>query len=115
MASGAPFLELAAVGRLDFCAPDPERFPSLRLAQAAAREGGVRPAILNAANEIAVQAFLDRQLNFNEIPAVTEAVLEAMPGGNVRELDQVLAVDTEARMRARDVAGLHPTGRSAIA
>jgi 1-deoxy-D-xylulose-5-phosphate reductoisomerase len=115
MASGAPFLELATVGRLDFCAPDPERFPSLRLAQAAAREGGVRPAILNAANEIAVQAFLDRQLNFTEIPAVTEAVLEAMPGGNVRELDQVLAVDTEARMRARDFAGLQATGRSAIA
>jgi 1-deoxy-D-xylulose-5-phosphate reductoisomerase len=116
MASGAPFLDLAKVGRLDFCAPDPARFPSLRLAQAAAREGGLAPAILSAANEIAVQAFLERHLNFTDIPAVTETVLEAMPGGNVRELDEVLAADEEARVRARAaVAAARPTERSALA
>jgi 1-deoxy-D-xylulose-5-phosphate reductoisomerase len=116
MPSGAPFLELAKLGRLDFCAPDPQRFPCLGLAQAAARAGGLRPAILNAANEIAVQAFLDRRLNFTEIPAVTETVLGAMAGGTVRDLDDVLAADAEARTRALDaIASVHPAERSAIA
>jgi len=116
MPSGAPFLELAKLGRLDFCAPDPQRFPCLGLAQAAARAGGLRPAILNAANEIAVQAFLDRRLNFTEIPAVTETVLGAMAGGMVRDLDDVLAADAEARTRALGaIASVHPAERSAIA
>ncbi|MGQ0836129.1 MAG: 1-deoxy-D-xylulose-5-phosphate reductoisomerase [Gammaproteobacteria bacterium] len=116
MESGAPFLDLAKVGRLDFSAPDPARFPCLALAQAAARDGGLRPAILNAANEIAVQAFLERQLNFTGIPAVTETVLETMAGGNVSSLDDVLAADTEARARARGaIEDLRASQRSAIA
>jgi 1-deoxy-D-xylulose-5-phosphate reductoisomerase len=116
IASGAEYLDLVKVGRLDFEAPDPQRFPSLALAQAAAREGGLRPAILNAANEIGVQAFLDGRLNFTEIPAVTEFVLATMTGGPMRDLEAVLATDTEARARARAaVERLHPAERSAMA
>jgi 1-deoxy-D-xylulose-5-phosphate reductoisomerase len=116
MESGAPFLDLAQGVRLEFGAPDPERFPCLALAQAVAREGGLRPAILNAANEIAVQAFLERQLNFDDIPAVTATVLEKMPGGRIQSLDDVLATDAEARARARAVVTARkPHTRSALA
>ena len=93
--------------RLEFCAPDVERFRCLALAQAAARAGGLHPAILNAANEVAVQAFLDRQLNFLDIARVSEAVLAKMTGGPVparpiRDLDDVLEADAEARRLARE-------------
>jgi 1-deoxy-D-xylulose-5-phosphate reductoisomerase len=116
IASGAQFLDLVSIGRLDFCAPDPVRFPALKLAQAAARAGGASPAILNAANEVAVQAFLEGRLNFTEIPAVTETVLTTMPGGPIRDLEAVLAVDTEARVRAAEtIAGARAGARSAIA
>ncbi|MFX5756883.1 1-deoxy-D-xylulose-5-phosphate reductoisomerase, partial [Acinetobacter baumannii] len=64
IASGVDFLDLVRAGRLDFRAPDADKFRCLKLAQAAARAGGLQPATLNAANEVAVQAFLDRQLNF---------------------------------------------------
>jgi 1-deoxy-D-xylulose-5-phosphate reductoisomerase len=114
--SGAQFLDLVRIGRLDFCAPDPARFPALKLAQAAARAGGSSPAILNAANEVAVQAFLDRRLNFTDIPAVTETVLTTMTGAPIRDLDTVLAVDAEARARAADtIAAARAGERSAIA
>ena len=72
------------------------------LAQAAARAGGLAPAILNAANEIAVQAFLDRQLNFPEIATVIEAVVARSGGGVVGSLEDVLAADAESRQRARE-------------
>src|SRR5829696_3939373 len=98
--SGVEFLDLIRIARLEFCAPDNERFRALALAQAAARGGGLQPAILNAANEVAVQAFLARRLNFLEIPAVIEAVLKAMNGGQILNLDDVLAADAEARQRA---------------
>lgn len=103
LASGVQFLDLILAARLDFCAPDPERFRCLALAQAAARAGGLQPAILNAANEIAVEAFLDRQLNFLEIPAVIEAVITQMSGGPIHGLDDVLAADAEARRRAHEL------------
>jgi 1-deoxy-D-xylulose-5-phosphate reductoisomerase len=116
IASGAEFLDLVRVGRLDFAAPDPVRFPALKLAQSAARAGGSSPAILNAANEVAVQAFLERRLNFTEIPAVTETVLTTMTGGAIRDLETVLAVDAEARARAFEaVTRVHAGERSAIA
>src|SRR5580704_185739 len=76
IASGVEFLDLVRTGRLDFRAPDPDKFRCLALAQAAARAGGLTPAVLNAANEVAVQAFLDRQLNFLDIAAVIETVVE---------------------------------------
>jgi 1-deoxy-D-xylulose-5-phosphate reductoisomerase len=102
LASGVEFLDLIRAARLEFCAPDLDRFRCLALAQAAARAGGTSPAILNAANEVAVQAFLDRQLNFLEIARVSEAVLARMTGGPIRGLDDVLGADAEARRLARE-------------
>jgi 1-deoxy-D-xylulose-5-phosphate reductoisomerase len=102
IASGVSFLDLIRTARLDFRAPDPEKFRCLALAQAAARAGGLAPAILNAANEIAVQAFLDRQLNFLEIATVIEAVVARSGGGAVSSLEDVLAADAESRQRARE-------------
>jgi 1-deoxy-D-xylulose-5-phosphate reductoisomerase len=98
--SGVESLDLVKVGTLRFEAPDLERFPALRLAQEAAREGGSRPASLNAANEVAVSAFLEGGLNFAQIPAVIESVMATTSGGEIRDLDDVLAADTEARARA---------------
>jgi 1-deoxy-D-xylulose-5-phosphate reductoisomerase len=102
IASGVQFLDLVRTARLDFRAPDPEKFRCLALAQAAARAGGLTPAILNAANEVAVQAFLDRQLNFLEIATVIETVVTRSGGGGVGSLDDVLAADAESRQRARE-------------
>jgi len=100
--SGVSFLDLVRTARLDFRAPDAEKFRCLALAQAAAQAGGLAPAILNAANEIAVQAFLDRQLNFLEIATVIEAVVARTGGGIVGSLEDVLAADAESRQRARE-------------
>ncbi|PNB53904.1 1-deoxy-D-xylulose-5-phosphate reductoisomerase, partial [Pseudomonas sp. GW531-E2] len=69
MATPMAPLDLVAIGRLDFEAPDAERFPAIRLTRAALDAGGARPAILNAANEVAVAAFLDREIGFLEIAA----------------------------------------------
>jgi 1-deoxy-D-xylulose-5-phosphate reductoisomerase len=99
--SGVDSLDLIGKSRLDFCAPDTGRFKCLGLAQVAARVGGSLPVALNASNEIAVQAFLDGQLNFPDIPGVIEAVMTAMKGGALTTLDDVLAADREARGRAR--------------
>ena len=98
--SGVESLDLVKVGTLRFEAPDLKRFPALRLAQEAAREGGSRPASLNAANEVAVSAFLEGGLNFAQIPAVIESVMATTSGGEIRDLDDVLAADAEARARA---------------
>ena len=98
--SGVESLDLVKVGTLRFEAPDLKRFPALRLAQEAAREGGSRPASLNAANEVAVSAFLDGGLNFAQIPAVIESVMATTSGGEIRDLNDVLAADAEARARA---------------
>jgi len=100
ISSGVEFLDLVRTARLEFCAPDTNRFRCLALAQAAARAGGLAPAILNAANEVAVQAFLERQLNFTQIASVIEAVISSMQGGEIRGLDDVLAADAEARRLA---------------
>jgi 1-deoxy-D-xylulose-5-phosphate reductoisomerase len=100
--SGVEFLDLVKTARLDFVAPDFERFRCLALAQAAARAGGLTPAVLNAANEVAVQAFLDRQLNFLQIAAVIEAVVTKCTQGALGGLDDVLAADAESRSLARE-------------
>jgi 1-deoxy-D-xylulose-5-phosphate reductoisomerase len=100
--SGVEFLDLLKAGRLDFRPPDPERFRCLALAQAAARAGGLHPVVLNAANEVAVQAFLERRLNFPGIAAVIEAVMERVSGGAPGALADVLAADAEGRQRARE-------------
>ena len=82
-------------------APDHERFPCLGLAQRAARAAGTAPALLNAANEVAVAAFLERRLNFASIPVVIEGVLDRVATHPVRELDDVLAADAAARSAAQ--------------
>jgi 1-deoxy-D-xylulose-5-phosphate reductoisomerase len=100
--SGVEFLDLLKAGRLDFRAPDTEKFRCLALAQAAACAGGSHPVLLNAANEVAVQAFLERRLNFPGIAAVIEAVVQKGTGGALSGLDEVLAADAEGRIRARE-------------
>jgi 1-deoxy-D-xylulose-5-phosphate reductoisomerase len=100
VSSGVQSLDLVRIGKLRFEAPDLRRFPSLGLAQEAARAGGSRPASLNAANEVAVAAFLEGGLNFAQIPAVIESVMTTTSGGEIRDLDDVLAADAEARARA---------------
>jgi len=109
IAAGTDFLDLIRTGRLDFQTPDTTRFPCLALAQAAAEAGGLVPAILNAANEVAVDAFLERQLNFSQMPVVIERVVRTATGGTVSSLDDVLQADAEARVLAaeavRAVAG----------
>jgi 1-deoxy-D-xylulose-5-phosphate reductoisomerase len=100
--SGVEFLDLLKVGRLDFREPDTERFRCLALAQAAARAGGLHPVVLNAANEVAVEAFLARRLNFPGIAAVIEAVVERGTGGAIGALEDVLAADAEGRAHARE-------------
>ena len=95
--AGVPSLDLFQIARLDFEAPDFERFPCLQLAYAALRAGGTAPAILNAANEVAVAAFLDRRLSFLGIPRLIEATLAALPAGPEGSLADVLTADAEAR------------------
>ena len=111
--SGVEFLDLLKAGRLDFRAPDPVRFRCLALAEAAARAGGLQPVVLNAANEVAVEAFLEGRLNFPGIAAVIEAVVERSTGGAIGDLEDVLAADAEGRIRAREqIVGL--TGSATV-
>ncbi len=98
--SGVQSLDLGQIGRLDFEPPDHVRFPSLELARAAARAGGTAPAVLNAANEVAVQAFLDRRLNFTGITAVIDRVLQRLDACPVKALGDVLDADAAARRLA---------------
>jgi 1-deoxy-D-xylulose-5-phosphate reductoisomerase len=102
IASGVQSLDLLKAGRLEFRAPDTDKFRCLALAEAAARAGGLHPVVLNAANEIAVEAFLERRLNFPGIAAVIEAVVERSTGGAIGGLEDVLAADAESRVRARE-------------
>ncbi|MBF0585928.1 1-deoxy-D-xylulose-5-phosphate reductoisomerase [Prosthecochloris sp. N3] len=98
--SGIQKLDLTKVATLTFEEPDTERFPSLRLAFDALRAGGTYPAVLNAANEIAVASFLDRQIGFTDIPAIVEKTMDAHKPENTVDLDHYLAVDRWARETA---------------
>lgn len=95
--AGVEHLDLFSVARLDFEAPDEAAFPCLRLAREAMRAGGTAPALLNAANEVAVEAFLAGRLGFTAIARVVEAVLDACAGHPADELDVILADDARAR------------------
>jgi len=88
---------------LDFCPPDMAKFPCLGLAYAAAAAGGAKTIALNAADEVAVAAFLDEQIGFEEIPRIVEEVMSATPVGNLESIHTVLALDTEARLLAREI------------
>ncbi len=99
--SGVAPLDLCRVATMDFAAPDVTRFPCLALAYRALRAAGTAPAMLNAANEAAVAAFLDRRIPFLAIPRVIEAVLDELPVCAVNGLDDVLGADAEARRAAQ--------------
>jgi 1-deoxy-D-xylulose-5-phosphate reductoisomerase len=104
-----PQLDLAAVGSLSFEAPDLETFACLRLALAAGEAGGTAPCVLNAADEVAVAAFLAGRIPFTGIAAVIERVLEEMPARPIGHFDELFATDAEARRRSEDqVRGLTP-------
>lgn len=104
IASGVPGLDLLQHGRLDFEPPDLEAFPCLRLAYAALDAGGTAPAILNAANEMAVAAFLAGRIGFLDIPALVDNALSALPAG-AASLDALRAADAAARAHvARAIA-----------
>ena len=98
--SGVAPLDLFAVARLDFEAPDEERFPCLRLARQAAEAGNSAPAMLNAANEVAVAAFLDGRVRYLEIASIIEEVLNLEPVVALDNLDAVFAADATARTLA---------------
>ena len=104
-------LDLGAVARLDFEEPDSVRFPALRLAREALASGGAAPTVLNAANEEAVQGFLDGRIGFLDIARIVETVLEAMSGGDIASLHDVSATDRAARAQAR-AAMAEPAMRS---
>jgi 1-deoxy-D-xylulose-5-phosphate reductoisomerase len=98
--AGVEFLDLLRTGRLEFEAPDTRRFPCLPLAWAALAAGGTASAVLNAANEVAVAAFLDRRLRFGDIASVIGEVLEQALPGDAGSIDGVLEADTVARRSA---------------
>jgi 1-deoxy-D-xylulose-5-phosphate reductoisomerase len=100
-----PRLDLAAVGELSFEAPDLETFACLRIALGAGRAGGTAPCVLNAADEVAVAAFLKGQIGFTAIPTAIETVLEAMPPLQPTHFEDLFAVDAEARRRTEEAVG----------
>ena len=100
-------LDLAEVGSLTFERPDEEAFPALRLAREAAIAGGTGPCALNAANEVAVHAFLNRRLGFMGIPAVIERTLERVGASRVHGFDSLYRADAEARAVAGELIAVH--------
>ncbi len=105
--AGVPLIDLFEMRALTFEQPDFERFPGLRLAYEALRAGGTAPAILNAANEIAVAAFLDGRLPFLQISEVIEETLQSTPGAAIRTLEDVIVADRRARALAVQVVDRH--------
>jgi 1-deoxy-D-xylulose-5-phosphate reductoisomerase len=104
-----PRLDLAAAAQLSFEEPDTDSFPCLRLARQAGAAGGTAPCVLNAADEVAVAAFLERAIPFTAIAEVVERALEAMPAQPLAHFDDLFACDEEARARAAELAkGLTP-------
>jgi len=97
MATPAQRLDLAAIARLDFEAPDLERFPALRLAREVLEAGGSAPIVLNAANEVAVASFLDGRIPFPDIARLVESALEANGRNGPSSLRDVIEIDGEVR------------------
>ena len=100
MATPTDRLDLAALGQLTFEAPDPVRFPALRLAREALSAGGDRPAVLNAANEVAVAAFLARRIGYLDIAGIVEDTLNLLATVPANTLEHVQAADSAARTAA---------------
>jgi 1-deoxy-D-xylulose-5-phosphate reductoisomerase len=105
--SPADRLDLAAVGSLTFELPDIKRFPSLSLAREALKTGGTAPTVLNAANEVAVQGFLAREIGFLDIMRVVTEVLDKAPKGRIASIEDVTRVDADARQHAREALALN--------
>jgi len=103
MATPGKRLDLASVASLTFEAPDPVRFPALRIARSALQAGGGAPTALNAANEVAVQAFLSRHIGFLDIAAVVERTVDHLAGSAIGDLDDIMALDAAARRIAGDL------------
>jgi len=103
--SGVSQLDLTSMGALQFYKPDFERFPCLALAFDALRAGGTAPSLLNAANEVAVQAFLEREIGFRDIDRVIADVMDAVPHGPASSIGAVLEQDARARAAARGAVG----------
>jgi 1-deoxy-D-xylulose-5-phosphate reductoisomerase len=93
----SPRLDFAKLAKLTFEPPDPQRFPALRIAREALADGGTAPTVLNAANEVAVAAFLDRRIGFLDIAGTVERTLDALPARGVASIEDVVATDLEAR------------------
>jgi 1-deoxy-D-xylulose-5-phosphate reductoisomerase len=106
MATNSPRLDLAQLATLQFSEPDVERFPALRVARNALRDGGAAPTILNAANEVAVAAFLAGRIGFLDIVDMVERALERVGAVTVATLGDVLAVDAHSRRVAEDLAAV---------
>ncbi len=107
MATPCPPLDLAALGRLDFAAPDEDRFPATRLCRQAIAAGGARPAQLNAANEVAVAAFLNGRIRFTAIAALVSAALDAFAPVAPQSLHDLFTLDDECRRRAEELVLTH--------
>ncbi len=103
MVSPSPRLNLDEIANLTFEAPDPERFPALRLAREALKIGGAVPCFLNAANEVAVHYFLTEKIRFLDIARVVEKTLEKAPIGHLTTLEQVYQADSSARLIAEEL------------
>jgi 1-deoxy-D-xylulose-5-phosphate reductoisomerase len=105
IATSSPRLDLAQVARLEFFEPDLIRFPALRLAREALQAGGGTPTILNAANEIAVDAFLQRRIGFLDIVATVDRVLQLLGTPSATTLDDVVQLDAAGRQAASNFVG----------
>jgi 1-deoxy-D-xylulose-5-phosphate reductoisomerase len=102
-----PSLDLRQLSRLDFLDPDFDKFQCLSLAYRALREGGTAPAVLNAANEIAVDAFLKNGIAFHQIPVIIESVLDCHPRQTASSLEAIQQADTWARQEAQKITQRH--------
>src|SRR5688500_10393092 len=104
-------LDLTRTGSLTFEEPDAERFPALRLARTALENGGAAPVVLNAANEVAVAAFLERRIGFTHIAELIERTLHEFSPGTLDSIEACVAIDAEARRRAEQFVDAHAGGR----
>ena len=101
ISSGAKSLDFMDVARFDFEPPDHDRFPALRLARSAAITGGTMPAIMSAANEVAVDGFLSKQISFDKIARIVESTMDKAPVSMNSDLDHVFEADSQARRVSR--------------
>jgi 1-deoxy-D-xylulose-5-phosphate reductoisomerase len=106
METPAERLDLAQIGSLDFQQPDFDRFPALRLAREALTAGGAAPIVLNAANEVAVAAFLDRRIGFADIAGTVARALETIDAASPRSIAEVIDIDREVREKTREIMPL---------